>query len=67
MGEKKGSMFNIIAVVIISSIIIAALVIFVPAIMDTITGGMQGLVDNGFGRVESVGGAPTTPPTPPTP
>lgn len=48
MGEKKGGVFNIITVVIVSSLIIVALVAFTPLIMKQVTDGMTNLTTQGF-------------------
>lgn len=48
MGEKSGSLFNILVVVAIATILIAGGKVAYPAIQDSITNGFTGVVDNEF-------------------
>ena len=57
MGEKNGALFNIIVVVIIAGIIIAAMAIFMPGIMQQITTGSKDLVTSGFTKATTSSGS----------
>ena len=50
MGEKSGSLFNMIIVVIVAGILIGALLIFYPAATTKITTGATKFIDEGFTR-----------------
>lgn len=48
MGEKKGSIFNIIVVIIITGAIVLVMRKFVPDILKQITDGATTMVSEGF-------------------
>lgn len=48
MGEKKGAIFNIIVVVVITGLIIVAMRKLVPALLTQISTGATNLVTEGF-------------------
>lgn len=48
MGEKKGAIFNIIVVVVITGLIIFAMRKLVPVLLDKIGAGATTMVEEGF-------------------
>lgn len=48
MGEKKGSIFNIIVVVVITGLIVKFMKDLVPQLLGNIGSGANQLVSNGF-------------------
>lgn len=58
MGEKKGSLFNIIVVVIIASFFLFAVNAFFPGLLSNIFSGAGALVDTGFGTAQQAASNP---------